>query len=505
MSIIAYPLNNITYNAEDAQTYFSFRSSGVNSYYDDFIVSAKEGMTVTVSAGLGWMKPDDFMGFSVASTEPIDITLEASHATMGRYDRIVARYTAENNSVEIVAKTGIPATEPEPPAIERSTSVYELGFCTIYVGPSVTSIASSDISDTRSDSAVCGITGDSQTSGRSRLTITFPGALVNQPYTVSSSSGPVYSGYVPASCIDYVFVDQQNTTYTVTASASGTSYTGSVELGPYYGEYTIAVAEEYTGPSYTLSENSWAVIHDISASGMASNYWDVGDTKPVHISGAIGGNNFDLTVDAFIIGFNHNSNREGDNRTHFQLGKIGGTLVALCAGYQVKYGAFKMSAVDSSDGGWKNSFMRKQTLGNNNTPLSPGTNNLMAALPAELRAEMVTVQKYTDNTGGGGGSQSKFVTATTDYTWLLSPYEMDLYQYQRYCNTYESSFQSRYSYYQSNSHVVHNAESTDVAVECWSRSPGADSAGKFCTVTENGGSGILGSSFSLGIVPCFAV
>lgn len=501
MSIIAYPLNNVTYNAEDAQTYFSFRSSGVNSYYDDFIVSAKEGMTVTVSAGLGWMKPDDFMGFSVASTEPIDITLEASHATMGRYDRIVARYTAEDNSVEIVAKTGTPATEPEPPAIERSTSVYELGFCTIYIGPSVTSIVSSNISDTRSDSTVCGITGDSQTAGRSEIKIVFPGELVNQPYTVSSVTGPVYSGYVPSGLVDYVLVDQQNTTYTVTASVSGTNYTGSVELGPYYGQYSITVTEEFVGPSYTLSENSWATIHSTAAAGQAANYWDEGDTKPVHVNGNVAGTAIDVTVDAFIIGINHNSEYEGDNKIHFQLGKLGSNPIAFVDDkYDTKFNntGFIISNMGNI-GSWDNSTMYKTVLGNTGTPLSPPGNSFLAALPVDLRSVMQAVSKYSRS-----GDSATQITAATHYLWIMSEYEIK--GTASTSSYYERNYQDRYSYYTSgNGYTFTDQHGGGTALKYWTRSAPTNLKNGWVFIGDNGSAMTDYCHCSFAVAPCFAV
>ena len=66
MAIIAYPLNKITYNAEDAQTYFSFRQNGVESASEDYVPTAGAGMKVNISSGLAWMRPKKFTGFSVA-------------------------------------------------------------------------------------------------------------------------------------------------------------------------------------------------------------------------------------------------------------------------------------------------------------------------------------------------------------------------------------------------------------------------------------------------------
>ena len=43
------------------------------------------------------------------------------------------------------------------------------------------------------------------------------------------------------------------------------------------------------------------------------------------INGKVGATTISsLKVDAFIIGFNHNSGKEGSNRIHFLLGKISG-------------------------------------------------------------------------------------------------------------------------------------------------------------------------------------
>ena len=57
----------------------------------------------------------------------------------------------------------------------------------------------------------------------------------------------------------------------------------------------------------------------------------VGDTKAVTINGTVQGFTFsNLSVQAFITGFNHNASREGNHKIHFQLGKISNKLVALC-------------------------------------------------------------------------------------------------------------------------------------------------------------------------------
>lgn len=157
MAIIAYPLNNITYNAEDAQTYFSFRQNGVESELEDYVPTAGAGMQVSISSGLAWMRPKKFSGFSVASTSDTNVTISESDASNPRVDRIVLRYNYAANSCEIAVKTGTPAADPTAPGITRDSSAFELGLCTVRVGQGVLSISDENITDTRSNPDVCGI------------------------------------------------------------------------------------------------------------------------------------------------------------------------------------------------------------------------------------------------------------------------------------------------------------------------------------------------------------
>ena len=73
-----------------------------------------------------------------------------------------------------------------------------------------------------------------------------------------------------------------------------------------------------------------------------------------------------------------------------------------------------MNQSNSNAGGWNGSYMRKTVLGNSGSPANPPANSLMAALPADLRNNMKSTTKYTDNTGNGQNNASS-VTATTDY------------------------------------------------------------------------------------------
>lgn len=269
------------------------------------------------------------------------------------------------------------------------------------------------------------------------------------------------------------------------------------------------VARQFlSGVDPVLNNNDWATIRAVSDANQGANYWSVGDTKTIIINGKVGNTTFsNLSVDAFILGFNHNASREGNNRIHFQIGKINGTLVGLVDGNYTNStgttGAFTMNKSNTNSGGWNNSHMRKTVLGSNSaSATSPTANTLLAALPSDLRAVMKAVTKYSDNTGGGSDTAS-YVTSTTDYLFLLS--EFEYHGARTYANSAEKNYQAQYDYYKAGNskiHYKHNA--TGTAALAWCRSVLSGSSYSFCRVRTDGSAGSGDAYRSYGVAPGFA-
>lgn len=350
--------------------------------------------------------------------------------------------------------------------------------------------------------------------GKAAGSITLSASSLSLTYPKTSGTITVTrpgSGTVTASSdnTNIATVSVSSTTITVTAKATG-SATITVSVGadtnytaPSSKTFTVAV----TLVSKTLSSNSWAVIKAVSDAGQGANYWSVGDTKRITLNGKVGAYTFsNFNVDVFILGFNHNSSKEGSNRIHFQIGKVSGKAVALCDSQYNGSGSsamFHMNSSDSNSGGWNGSYMRKTLLGNSNTPASTLENSLMAALPSDLLAVMKTVTKYTDNTGGGSNSSGN-VTATADYLFLLAEFEVLGTRY--WANQYEQNSQKQYDYYKAgNSRVAYNHSAVDTAVWWWLRSAYYNGSDGFCGVTTDGGYYSGNASCSAGLRPGFAV
>ena len=286
---------------------------------------------------------------------------------------------------------------------------------------------------------------------------------------------------------------------TVTVSvAAGTNHTAPASK-------TCSVS--VTLPTSTLSDNDWATIRQVSSAGQGANYWAVGDMKPITINGKVGNTTFsNLTINVFILGFNHNASREGNNLIHFQIGKSGTTPIALCdAQYnsgQSSNGYFNWNPNNSNSGGWKSCYKRTTLYGNSGTPTSPVSNSLIAALPADLRAVMQPVTKYTDNTGNASNT-SGAVTATTDYLFDLA--EFEVFGTRNWANQYEQNSQLQYDYYKAgNSKVAYKHSAVSTAVWWGLRSPYYNTTGSFMIVWTDGYYISNYANYSGGLRPGFA-
>lgn len=301
-----------------------------------------------------------------------------------------------------------------------------------------------------------------------------------------------------------VFTVTETGAYTVTATKNGQTTSGSVNVVSSTTSYALTLSFV----SSTLNNNEWSVIKSVSDAGQGANYWSIGDRKAVTLNGTVGKLSLsNVTTYAFIIGFNHNSSVEGTNRIHFQLAKTalsGGTDVCLCdSSYNSNVSAtgyFSMNSSRTNSGGWASSQMRTNICG---TSLSSYSGTIIAVIPAALRAVLKSVTKYTDNTGGGSTAASA-VTATTDYFFLLSEYEV--FCSISYANSNESSKQAQYAYYSAgNSKIKYKHDGTTTAAYWWLRSPRSSSSIIFVGVGTDGTVGYSYAYGSLGFAPGFCV
>lgn len=320
--------------------------------------------------------------------------------------------------------------------------------------------------------------------------------------SATSSDTSVATVSVSGNIITVNHVNKKSGTATITVKVgAGTNYNAPSNK-------TFTVKAEFVPAKATLDTMSWADIRKVSDAGIAKDYWAVGDAKGLQINGTVSATSINQKVYAFILGFDHNSGREGTNRIHFQIGKTAATGTQICfvdAQYANWNGTFTMNGSTSSNstnaGGWNGCSMRNTLLSQN--PLSPGSKSFMAALPSDLRAVMKSVTKYSDNTGGTTNAASA-ITATTDYLFLLSEWEVQ--GARTYASQYEQNYQQRYAYYANgNSKVFYRHSATGSTAHWWLRSVRAGNSDSFCRVHTGGSAAAVNSGLSHGVAPAFCV
>ena len=421
----------------------------------------------------------------------------------GKYALTLPYFAA---TLAVTAAPGATVTAALPTGKAYTATADDTGTAQVKLKRSGTYTVSAHKDDAESDTAAVSVT---ENGGAYTATVHFCRLVLTAP--IGSA--------ITASCGDA----------TLTATITGSDETGSVTLyPPTLGSWTITATKgddstseainateykdytlklDYVNP--VLDKNEWKVIKKVADADKGANYWAVGDTKRITLNGKVGATTIsNLKVDAFIIGFNHNSGKEGSNRIHFLLGKIGGKFVGLVdsyydpSGYATTSGAFTMNTSDTNSGGWAKTQMRSTVLGAASDPTNPTANTLLAALPADLRAVMKSVTKYTDNTGSGSNSASA-VTATTDYLWLLA--EFEVFGSRTYANSSEPSSQAQYEYFKAgNSKIAYKHSAAETAAAWRLRSPYYSYYNSFCAVDSGGGAYSYYANRSLALVPGFA-
>ena len=362
------------------------------------------------------------------------------------------------------------------------------------------------------------------------VTVTRPG---DGAITASSSNTGVATVSVSGNKVTIKHVNQTTGTATITIKvAAGTNHTAPADK-------TVAVTAQFMPTKKALNDQTWAEIRQVSDAGQGSSYWSVGDRKAVLVNGTVGTLAVNQTLYVYILGFNHNSAKEGAG-IHFGTFKsalTNGADVCLIDSYYGSYQSYNgtkyfqmnhwgtSSNYNTNYGGWKACDMRYDILGSTNkapsgygaqkttsvvgydaptnTATSPVANTLMAALPSDLRAVMKPITKYTDSVGNSSNVAGN-VTASVDYLPLLA--EFEIFGTRSYANQYEQNSQVQYDYYKSgNSKVKYRHSSTGSTAIWWERSPYYNHNSTFCTVYANGNANYNLASYSCGLAPAFMV
>lgn len=244
-----------------------------------------------------------------------------------------------------------------------------------------------------------------------------------------------------------------------------------------------------------LNENSWSAIKWASNHNVGSNYWAVGDCKQVTLNGKVsdGLTISNYTTWVFIIGFDHNKEREGTGiafqgfketdkgygaclvDSSYDTGKTSGTW-------------FNMNNTATNSGGWEACLMRKNVM-----PL------IKASFPSDLRA---VIKPSTIFTAPNGGDAE--LTATQDEVFLLATYEVFGDRWS--ASVKEPNYLKQYSYYSAgNSKRMWKHNDADTSAFWWLRSPDSTLSDRFMAVGNYGTAASVDATTSEAVAPAFRV
>lgn len=140
----------------------------------------------------------------------------------------------------------------------------------------------------------------------------------------------------------------------------------------------------------TFADTSWKTIAEVSATGEAQNYFNVGDEKTIELTTG-------EEVTLVILGFNHDDLTSG--------GKAG---ISIGMKNQLAT-TYPMNPSNTNTGGWNNSAMRTSTMA-----------TLLSQLPSDLQSVIKSVNKKATDGGGSSSSPVTTITTSTDKLWLFA-------------------------------------------------------------------------------------
>ena len=147
--MITYPLNNILYQAEDAELFHCTRSSGVFTDSDFSYLITGADNNITIQEGIGWIRNSRFSGKVIALKSAVMLELGIADSLYSRIDAVVIRFDATQNKTQVIIKQGTASATPTPPEVVRTESVYELHLYHVLREVGDVAVTASAITDVR--------------------------------------------------------------------------------------------------------------------------------------------------------------------------------------------------------------------------------------------------------------------------------------------------------------------------------------------------------------------
>ena len=240
----------------------------------------------------------------------------------------------------------------------------------------------------------------------------------------------------------------------------------------------------------TFSENSWLMIKEAFTSGIAKQFWNVGDTKEVTLTD---GYTYHIRIADMTDGRYTKADGSGSTRGVFEFVELLPTSYAINPSQVTDGGSTCYTA-----GGWAMSYMK-------NTVMDVTVWNM---LPDDLKQAIseITLNEYSYTSPSPRSSDNKlFLPAETE---VFASRHNSAEGYQSGCVKY-----TQWEYYD----AITTADSSSCPERqkqkvnstsnntWWLRSPTSGNNSAFCRVNSSGYYSTNGANYNYGVSPCFAI
>lgn len=143
------------YDSSDFAAYFaSFIGNGVFAKHSDQLRVAQQDspdMSVQVLGGQAWIN-----GWWYENTSTLNLDIDPADGTLDRIDIIVVQFDLTNRVIKTIVRKGSPSAGATAPELNRDDDLWELKLAEVNVPHGTVNITDVKITDTRSDTTVCG-------------------------------------------------------------------------------------------------------------------------------------------------------------------------------------------------------------------------------------------------------------------------------------------------------------------------------------------------------------
>lgn len=143
------------YDSSDFAAYFaSFIGNGVFAKHSNQLRVAQQespDMSVQVLGGQAWIN-----GWWYDNTSALNLSIDPADGTLDRVDIIVVQFNLTKREIKTIVRKGSPSAGATAPILNRDDDLWELKLAEVNVSHGTVNITDGKITDTRSDTTVCG-------------------------------------------------------------------------------------------------------------------------------------------------------------------------------------------------------------------------------------------------------------------------------------------------------------------------------------------------------------